>query len=104
MPPRKKHTPSANGSLLNFFGRAGGAVSAPVSADRKGKRKADAGSAADPVIISDEDEPAPKQPRRASPNRADVVKAEAGGDYQTKTLVSECIMCGVRLPRDTIVS
>ncbi len=115
MPPRKKPPPSTpkNGSLFDFFGRAASASSTGSPVPRK--RKADVGSAADPVVISDEDEPAPKAARRASfqgkekqmfsPTRN---KVEQGSDAEEaeaeEVLVAECMMCGMRLPPDSVVS
>ncbi|GMK55095.1 hypothetical protein CspeluHIS016_0201510 [Cutaneotrichosporon spelunceum] len=99
MGPRKKPpiSTSKNGSLLNFFGRTGSAGS-PL---RKGKRKADVGSAADPVVISDEDEPVCKQTRRASPEGRGRQWSSAEEDEAEEALVSECMICGMPLPPDT---
>ncbi|BEJ12399.1 hypothetical protein CspHIS471_0208590 [Cutaneotrichosporon sp. HIS471] len=98
MAPRKKPplSTSKNGSLFDFFGRAGGTGSSEV---RKGKRKADVGSAADPVVISDEDEPARKQPR-SLPNEVERLCRSSEEDEAEEVLISECMMCGMRLPRD----
>ncbi|CAK9784535.1 unnamed protein product [Cutaneotrichosporon oleaginosum] len=104
MPPRKiPPTPKTNGSLFDFFGRADSSSSPAPK-----KRKVDVGSAADPVVISDEDEPAPKQPRRSSPKKQEVrlekkpePKNDADDEEAEKALVAECMMCGIRLPPDS---
>lgn len=130
MPPRKKPAPSpapspkTNGSLLNFFGRS---VPGPApllngtTSDRKGKRKAaDVGSAADPVVISDEDagdEQPRKLSRRVDHGPSNVMASGNEGGARSRglseteeeeaaedALVAECMMCGKPLPRDTAVS
>jgi hypothetical protein len=115
MPPRKKPPPSTpkNGSLFDFFGRAASSSSTGSPVPRK--RKADVGSAADPVVISDKDEPAPKAARRASPQGKEKQRSspkrdevEQGSDAEEaeaeEVLVAECMMCGMRLPPDSAVS
>lgn len=92
---------------------------------RKGKRKADIGSAADPVVISDEEvEELPrKQARRADPGPSDsgpsandsqfrassdphneTEEEAADGEEAEAALATECMMCGKSLPSDSAVS
>lgn len=139
MPPRKKPAPSPqrNGSLLSFFGRGASIVPPsgnPSTADRKGKRKADVGSAADPVVISDEEEvprklvrldpgpsrsgssssdserrtnnrPSNGQQRDDKSHSPERRKGETDEEDETEdALATECMMCGAKLPRDTAVS